>query len=84
MMMKTPWRAFVDGVIDNDEKVTTLKNGYQIKDYRHDGVVVTAPPSGASGLGSSSGRRHLCCVLGLDTFFLQCLSPPMQTLPLVI
>ena len=59
--MKTPWRAFVDGVIDNDEKVTTLKNGYQIKDYRHDGVVVTAPPSGASGLGSSSGRDFELC-----------------------
>ena len=37
--------------------------------------MVSALDSGASGAGSSPGRRH-CRVLGQDTLLLQCLSPP--------
>ena len=35
MAMKTLWRAFVDGVIDNDENVASLKNTNKFKTTGH-------------------------------------------------
>ena len=44
--------------------------------WRRGGLMVSALASGSSGLGSSPGRGHLCCVLEQDTLLSRCLSPP--------